>query len=409
MNRKTQEFERENQLSNLSPADFKLIKKSARTTQVTVTGKPEKAFTGFLRRFFSNPFTVIALIVFLFILMTSFIAPMVSQYSGTNPISKSAAILTSYLPPRTINEGKITLPIKNNTDVIVQIINRFIGEFRNAHSGISRPELSNLLGVAIGNNWTLDTSNLYHGNVGSVTFNPYVMLNFWDHTNHQPFLGTDIMGRDIWTRLWIGTRDSIWLALTVAITETIIGVSIGAYIGYHAGTKIDTLLMRVIEILYSVPTLIWFILMIFVLPKMAFWTLFFALVSIGWMGPIASTRMFVMRIKDAEFVKSAQSIGCTQSSLIFNHILLNVLGKLAISFVRRIPLVIGMQASLAFLGLSPDPTAPDLGNIINEAKGQIENWWYILSPTVILLVLTISLQLIATGLHDALDPRTGRK
>ncbi|MCP4336745.1 MAG: ABC transporter permease [Mycoplasma sp.] len=404
MDKKTIEFEAKNNLKNLSKSDFKLISKSEIIQQVTVVGKPEKAFTGFLKRFFSNPFTVIALIIFLFILMTSIIAPLASPYNGTDPISKTSGLLTTYLPPKSLHGGKITLPIKNDTDIIIQILNRFI----KMHKGNN--DLINSLGVKISSTTGLvDTNSLFHGNVGSVTFNPFPILDASDHTNHNPLLGTDAHGRDIWTRLWIGTRDSLAIALAVAITETIIGVSIGAYIGYHAGTKVDIVLMRIIEILYSVPSLIWFILMIFVLPKMAFWTIFLALVTIGWMGPIASTRMFVMRIKDAEFVKSAQAIGCTQKSLIFNHILLNVMGKLATSFVRRIPLVIGMQASLAFLGLSPDPNAPDLGNIINEAKGQIENWWYILSPTLILLVTTISLQLIATGLHDALDPRTGRK
>ncbi len=404
---KTVEFETKNHLKNLSPSDFKLIENAGEQQIVTVVGKPEKALKGILKRFFSNPFTVMALVAFMVVLLISIIAPMVSQYDGTNPISKSAKILTSYLPPKTIHGGSITLPIKNDTDVIIQIINKFTDDYMKSYPNRANDLVG--LGIKLDASHHIVTNNLFKGNVGAIKFNPYLILDFYDKKTHAPLLGTDVLGRDIWTRLWIGTRDSLGLALSVAITETIIGVSIGAYLGYHAGTKIDTILMRIIEILYSVPPLIWFILMIFILPKMAFWTIFIALVSISWMGPIASTRMFVMRIKDAEFVKSAESIGCSQSSLIFNHILLNVMGKLAISFVRRIPIVIGMQASLAFLGLSPDPAAPDLGNIINEAKGQIENWWYILAPTVTLLVITITLQLIATGLHDALDPRTERK
>lgn len=221
-------------------------------------------------------------------------------------------------------------------------------------------------------------------------------------------LGTDDIGRDIWTRTWAGTWESIQLALIVATIETIIGVAIGAWLGFHAGKRVDTLVMRLIEIITAPPSLIWFIMLVSIMGTSSL-SLAVALIVIGWVGPVGGTRMFVITVKDEEYIVASKSLGASTSRQVFSHALPAVIGKISYSFVQRIPSVILSVSSLAFLGFFNDESSSNLGKILNDAVYKAgSNPWVLILPSVILASLSLSLHFIALGVHDAFDPKVIR-
>ncbi len=381
---KNNEFEK----YNINLNDLKLVnKKVIIKNSDAILGKEVSNAVQIIKRLFSNPYVVVSTIILLIIVTTAFIVPMVSPYNELDAISQSKYnSLLSFLLPSWINGGFNSKGIWGGQ---ASFVNDLI-----AAKIINSSDLGNNL--IIGSNGNLE-----------VIFNPWSYLNALDNTSHFSFLGTDSIGRDIWTRLWIGTRQSIMLAFLVVIVEAIIGIIVGAYIGFHAGQKIDNFIMRLIDIIKSVPWLIWVILLMFILPG-NFWTMFLVLVIIGWTIPTGRTRMFIIKVKDAEYIQAAASIGVSQTRLIFKHALPNILGKLITGIIIRIPIIILTESSLSFLGLSPNPQLATLGNLINDAKGNIEYWWYLLAPTTVFLLLTVSLQIIGNGLHDAFNPKITR-
>lgn len=385
MARKLKEHQKDLEKYNLSKSDLKIAKANDINRVNDIAGKQVTNTVQILKRLFSSPYVVIATVILLIIMLTAFIVPLVSPYGEITPISKAKISFISFLLPSWFGNGF-------NAKEITGINDPFVKDLINAGiiDGASARDF-----IIIGENGSMQ-----------IRFNPWNFLNAVDNMHHLAILGTDSVGRDIWTRLWIGTRQSILLAFLVAIIEAIIGVIVGAYIGFHAGGKIDNFAMRIIDIITSVPSLIWFVLLMFVLPA-SFWTMFLALVIVGWTVPVQRTRMFIIKVKDAEYVRAAESIGVTQTGLIFKHALPNIVGKLITGIVVRVPLVIFIEASLAFLGFTSSENA-SLGNLINDAKGYIEYWWYLLAPTIVILLITVSLQIIGNGLHDAFDPSTTR-
>ncbi|MGL5204854.1 MAG: ABC transporter permease, partial [Metamycoplasmataceae bacterium] len=227
-----------------------------------------------------------------------------------------------------------------------------------------------------------------------------------DNSNFSTILGTTQEGFDVWTRTWTATRDSLMLSLSVAFSETFIGIVIGAYLGFHAGTWIDTVLTRLIDIVKNVPSIIWFLLLVSLFKDVTFGTLFLSLVIIGWTNPVYQTRLWIITVKDQEYIMASKSIGASTNRQIFVHALPAIIGKLATTLVQRIVIVILFVSSLAFLGFIPFGGEPNLGTILNEARSQVENnIWILLLPSLILLSISLSIQFIANGLHDALDPK----
>lgn len=376
--------------------DLSLLKKADRNQTLErlndTVGKPTKNIQAMFKRFFSNPYSTVAFAVFVLILLAAFLFPAISPFS---PNQRVAGGRTSFnwAPPVWINGGVIEriLPGSIESDATLGVLESLVGD--NIFKSIE--DAKNAIKI------------IDDGSGEIVYFIKYNPLNSLS-VSQNPILGLDGSGRDIWTRIWTGTRQSIILAFAVTITEFAIGTVIGAYIGFHAGTKVDTFLMRIIEIIRSVPQLIWFVILIFVLPKGDFFPLYFALILVGWVPPVYTTRLYIIRVKDSEFIQSAKSIGVSMNGQIFIHALPNIVGKLLVGFVHRIPRVIFAEASLAFLGLVSNPDAATLGNIIDNAKNNFDKWWYLVTPATILLFLTISLQIVANGLHDAFDPRIGR-
>ncbi|MGL5438299.1 MAG: ABC transporter permease subunit [Metamycoplasmataceae bacterium] len=376
----------------------------------SLAGTPKKISIDILKRFFKNYLSVIALVVFLLIIIISIIVPIVSPYSENKVVSGVSIEFIKELPPS-------YAPIVNET--LNQIsIEQIIATFNKNNAGTSIPELTyndflmnpELL-ITASNGIVENVIKLEAGNF-NIIYNKYALVSLMQkflgaNGNEQGLsvlLGTDKFGFDIWTRTWFATRESLLLAILVVLVEGIIGITIGSYLGFFVGTWIDNILTRFIDLIKNIPVTIWFLLFVSFFPNITFWNLFASLILIGWISPVYQTRLWIITVKDQEFVKASQAIGANVNRRIFSHALPMIFGKLATSLVSRIIFIIFLISSLAFLGFLPANAPANLGLVLNQALGQA-NFWALGLPSIILLLISLSTQFIANGIHDALDPQ----
>ena len=390
-----EEFNSKYNLSNIDKSLFVNVELDSSKT-ADLSGKVTTTTKEVFKRFISNPLNVIAVIVFLGIVLLSIIVTYTSMYRnpGTS-ITGGETWLIANLPPRSF--GDFTNKNFSYTQMLA---------LRKA--GYWIPWLPGGTGVKPTNaSWVIKFLRRNIDGSFYVRWNPWIYIDQVKH--HSSIDGTDSLGRDIWTMVWSGALSSLILAISVGLIQMVIGVSIGAYIGYHAGGWVDLIMMRLVNVVNLVPPIVWLIVLTFILPKsLGFWSLFISLTVIGFLVPVSYTRLYVLKIKDAQYLKASKAVGAGKGRIIFNHALPNILGKLSVLFVRRIPIIILIQTTLSFMGLSPNPGAITLGSIINDSKNYISMWWYIMLPVGILTLITLSLQIISNGLHDAFDPKSVR-
>ncbi|NQZ29137.1 MAG: ABC transporter permease [Mycoplasmatales bacterium] len=389
------EFNKEYNLQDINAKWF-VIEEMKEKDDVQVVGKASTMTKDIFKRFFSNKWNWLFLTIIFVILMLTIIVPLTSRYSELGPISGTRGNDIRLLKPTWAGEQTkdfmISIPEWNNPD--------WVPKSGNVAGHWSWPK-----GAP---NLPFDPANVGHDGVTVIKSTGQVRITVLNTmvNSHNLILGTDEVGRDVWTRLWIGTAWSLKLALLVAITETIIGVGIGVWIGFHVGKATDTIVMRIIEIFKSTPVLLWMILFATILGT-GFWSIALVLILVGWTGPIWAARLFTLKVKDRDFILAAEVTGVSKFGRIYRHILPNIMGRLMVSFVLRVPAVIFFEATLIFLGMSVGAEgAATLGNLIQTGRSHIlEQVYYVLGPVIVILLLTISLQNLANGLRDAFDPK----
>lgn len=217
------------------------------------------------------------------------------------------------------------------------------------------------------------------------------------------YFGTDSLGRDIWTRVWCGTRISLAIALVAVVVDVVMGVVYGLISGYFGG-KVDIVMQRITEILSSIPQLVIVTLMIVVLQP-GLGNIVIALFITGWIDMSRIVRAQVLKLKNQEFVLAARTLGVKPKDIIFKEILPNTLAQIVVTFMFSIPNAIFLEAFLAFVGLGvPAPTA-SLGTLINDGYKAATIFPYqVVAPVVVLAVLMLGFNLFGDGLRDAIDP-----
>lgn len=220
--------------------------------------------------------------------------------------------------------------------------------------------------------------------------------NFW--------FGTDGLGRDQWTRVWEGTRISLYIALLAAAIDMVIGVAYGGISAYYGG-RVDNYMQRVIEILTGIPNLVVVVLMILILDP-GIMSITIALVITGWIPMARIVRGQVLKLKSQEFVLASQTLGSSDNRVIRKHLVPNVMGLIIINTMFTIPSAIFFEAFLSFIGLGlPTPQA-SLGTLIDEGFKSLQIYPFILFwPALILSILMIGFNVLADGLRDAFDPK----
>lgn len=247
---------------------------------------------------------------------------------------------------------------------------------------------------------TLNTStgtleqNKYVSTDGSVT--GLEKVYYW--------FGTDVLGRDIFTRTWMGTRISLYIALVAVVIDMLFGLSYGLISGYFGG-KVDNAMQRFAEILNGIPNLVIVTLLIIVL-RPGLMTITFSLMITGWIGMSRIARAQMLKLKEQEFVLASRTLGAKDFFIIFREILPNIFGQIITTTMFSIPNAIFTEAFLAFIGLGVPVPMASLGLLISDAfKSFTTHPYMIIPPIVVLGILMLSFNMLADGIRDAFDPK----
>lgn len=221
---------------------------------------------------------------------------------------------------------------------------------------------------------------------------------------HGHLLGADSLGRDLLARLFAGLGVSLGIGVVATAVSLIIGVAWGAFAGYVGG-KVDEVMMRVVDTLYSLPFIFFVILLMVVFGKNIF-LIFLAIGAVEWLTMARIVRGQTLSLKQKEFIEAARAAGLTTPAIILRHIVPNLLGPVVVYVTLTIPAIIIAESFLSFLGLGVQAPMASLGTLIsNGAKDMEMAPWLLIWPSATMVVTLMAFNFIGDGLRDAIDPK----
>lgn len=236
---------------------------------------------------------------------------------------------------------------------------------------------------------------------------PYDFQNF-DHISEAPSwdfpLGTDLVGRDMLSRMIYGARVSMTVSFVAQLVILCIALPIGALAGYTGGWT-DLVIMRVVDVFYAIPSLLLAILLMSILGR-GIENLFLALIATGWLTITRLTRAQMLGLREKEYVKAARVSGANPLRIVLRHMLPNALTPIVVAVTFGIPQLIFAEAALSFIGIGIDPPMPSWGQMVGEFQQYLRSsWWLAAFPSAAIAVTMLSFTFLGDGIRDALDPR----
>lgn len=218
------------------------------------------------------------------------------------------------------------------------------------------------------------------------------------------WFGTDDLGRDMLTRVFYGARISLFVGISAAFIDLFIGVLWGGFAAFIGG-KVDEVLMRIADILYSIPYLLLVIMLMVVLGS-GLVPILIAMTITGWIGMARIVRGQVLQIKKQEYVLAAKSLGAGYRRILFKHVIPNTMGPIIVTLTLTIPTAIFVEAFLSFLGLGVQAPVSSWGTLAAEGVQAMRFYpWRLFLPSFFISVTMLCFNLVGDGLRDALDPR----
>ena len=218
------------------------------------------------------------------------------------------------------------------------------------------------------------------------------------------YFGTDGNGRDLLVRILYGGRLSLTIGIIATLVSVLIGVTYGTVAGFFGG-RLDTVMMRIVEILYAMPYLI-FVIILMVIFGRNIYLLFLAIGAVEWLTMARIVRGQTISIKEKEFIEASRSLGQSSLFIILKHIIPNLAGTVIVYITLMVPSVIILESFLSFLGLGVQEPLTSWGVLISEGSRDMETaWWLLIFPGIFMVLTLASLNFIGDGLRDALDPK----
>ncbi|MGF9908723.1 ABC transporter permease [Brevibacillus fortis] len=237
------------------------------------------------------------------------------------------------------------------------------------------------------------------------------LLNANQEISSEHWFGTDELGRDMFSRTWYGAQISLIIGISAALIDLVIGVTVGGIAGYMAGRgkkgdRIDTIIMRLIEVLYGLPYLL-VVIMLMVVMEPGIVTIIIALSATGWVGMARLVRGQILQLKNQEFIMAAQVLGAKFPRILLRHLIPNTIGVIIVNLTFTIPSAIFAESFLSFLGLGVQAPIASWGTMTNDALGVIltGDWWRLFFPALMISLTMFAFNVFGDGLQDALDPR----
>lgn len=223
----------------------------------------------------------------------------------------------------------------------------------------------------------------------------------------QFWFGSDELGRDLFTRIWWGARISLFIGITAALIDMLIGVLWGSLAAYSGG-KAEEIMMRVADILHAIPYLL-IVILLTVIRGTGIGTILIAMTFTGWINMARIVRGQILQLKELDYITATRAIGASNFRILFLHLIPNAIGPIIATMTLTIPTAIFTEAFLSFMGLGIQAPAASWGVMVNDGLSAMRYYpWRLLFPASMITLTMISFNLIGNALRDALDPRLRR-
>ncbi|MFA6222986.1 MAG: ABC transporter permease [Desulfomonilaceae bacterium] len=224
----------------------------------------------------------------------------------------------------------------------------------------------------------------------------------WNHV-----LGTDVLGRDVLSRIIHGAGVSLSVGFVAVGISTFIGMLLGAVSGYYSGI-LDRIVMRFVDVMLCFPSF-FLILAVIAFVGPSIWNIMIVIGATSWMGVARLIRAEFLSIRERDFVQAAIAQGASDARIIFLHILPNAMAPVLVAATLGIASAVLIESGLSFLGIGVQPPDPSWGNMLTEGKDNIEiAWWLSLFPGMAILITVMGYNMLGEGIRDSLDPRLRR-